>query len=221
MTKTVWESHSWLSRLAFYHWLPLIGFVLIVLGFSFVSSIEIGSFSIMAVGLLVFLYYVKNSERIFRSDRGESLAILDDNGKVDYSGLKEVYLRPWPLKSRLKVVRYPTEFIFHTPLHPITSNPKVIPIDVSVIVEFEKSGMTSLYTAPNFPDFLSNPQSYKQQFYKNAFKAIQHDLPQELANCLNPYDFRTADELTNYVADRLQATLPFESNIHCAVKHGN
>lgn len=227
MTRTIWESRSWLSRFSFCVWSLIIGLTVVGFG-TMLTSISIGRIYyagilggafLCVVGFLVVLFYLFSHERIYQSGEGKSLAMIDSRGVIDGSGFKKIYLKPWPFKSRLKVVEYPTEFAFRTSLHPITSNPKVIPLDVSVTVGFEKSVMTPRHLAPNFPDFLFNPESYKTEFYKNVFEALQHNLPQELANRINPYDPRTVSELTDYVQRALIGKLPFyDCSVHCAVK---
>lgn len=224
MTETVWESRDWTARLAFCRWLPFAGVVVGILGFAlFVVNIGrispglFGGLFLMVVGFLMTFFFIFNMERIYWAGKGKSLAVLDRNGKIDWSGLKKVYLKPWPFKSYLRVVNYPTEFIFSTSLRPITSNPKVLPFDVSVKVKFEGSGTIPLHFTPHFRDFLSDPGLYNQEFYKNAFEVLQHDLPQELVDRLNPYDSQTVNEFTAYVTGKLQGKLPFKHDIYCTV----
>ena len=123
--------------------------------------------------------------------------------------LQRIRLAPWPFHQYYESKQYPSLFSFSTLLHPITANPKVIPLSVRIVVELGQHA----YVPEWFPAYFANPRVAENAFRLQAFEIFQHRLPQELANRLNPYDQSTVDELKEYIRRQLQETLPFSIEV--------
>ena len=124
-------------------------------------------------------------------------------------GLQCISLTPWPFRQRFETKEYPTGFWFSSELHPITANPKVIPLSVRIGVALGEHTDIPEWFLPFFTD----PALAENAFRLQAFEIFQHRLPQELANRLNPFDQSTMAELREYVERQLREALPFEIKI--------
>lgn len=216
--KKVWsERHLWHSLLANFGVLSALvgGFVLF--GFGLYGMTQgwtvMGPF-LISVGILSIVagaYVLPNVNLNRRAtwDRGNTFAVVDKITKdIIAYGYDAVYLKPYPFSTRYEIRSYPAVLRFACPFQPITKNPKMVPLFISISTDFEGA----LERDPAAWIYISNADTQKfaeKTFRREAFELIQHKLPQDLGGKLNPYDPDSLQELKEFVASRLDSRLPY------------
>lgn len=142
----------------------------------------------------------------YEPPKGFKLAVVEKNTtRIVAYNLKLATLRPWPLPTAHRVVEYPAQFVFFSNLQPITKNPKVVPLIVQVTVVIPKDA-NPLFLA----DYILNQQRQQMDektFKRYAFNLLQHKLPQEIADQLNPFDEASMAAFKEFVAKELNPYL--------------
>lgn len=162
----------------------------------------------MVLGVAVSLGWLAySSEYTVKAGANSALAVMEKgSGRVVRVGLQRVRFLQWPFHGHFEAREYPTVFGFSTEFHPITVNPKVVSLLVSVKVMLGEHADIPEW----FCGFLTDQASAENAFRLQAFEIFQHRLPQELANRLNPFDRSTVDEFGEFVDQQLRPALPFE-----------
>lgn len=151
-------------------------------------------------GLTGFISLVVLHGRCYYTYKNQFLALVHKpTGRVIEAGLTNIRLKNWPFRTAYEAVSYPASFAFSCPLQPMTRNPKVVPLTASVTMELPPHSGRELW----FDTYLRNPEAAGKEFRRHAFEALQHGLPQELAERLNPYDESSQTEFRQFVQDTL------------------
>lgn len=168
-------------------------------------------FAIVLCGCMGIIFWlIQCSKYSKKADGAKSLALINkESGRVVQAQLQRIRLAPWPFHQRYEIKEYPSLFAFSTVLHPITTNPKVIPLSARIVVELGEHADVPEWFLPYFKD----PVKAENAFRLQAFEIFQHRLPQELANRLNPFDRSTVDELKRYIERQLRETIPFSVEV--------
>jgi len=179
------------------------------------GSVKGGYFILFLCGLLVgscallVILYTGNF-RSFRTDLNNALALIETKtGHIVRAQLREVRLKPWPFLTEYSVKQYPLSFGFNTRLNPITSNPKVIPLSLFLEVMIADHEVLPDW----FVAFVAAPEVARQRFFAETFELLQHRLPREISDSLNPFDGSTIEGLKDYLSQELATVLPFQHNI--------
>lgn len=216
-----WSERRW------WHWLVMWGTVsgLTSLGAGvlvaaiqfFIGGVDLQSgikiilfFGVLVGGLLSVVVLVWTDEKRFFSVGSGALALLDRaTGQVLKAGLGEVRMKPWPFCRRYETRQYPTHLMFSCRLQPITVNPKVVPLAVSIWARIADHSELPDW----FMEYLGNPAKAETKFRRQAFEAFQHRLPQELAGSLNPFDDGLSEKVIREFVVREFASLSFEHSV--------
>lgn len=119
--------------------------------------------------------------------------------------LDRAALKPWPLPTGYRVVEYPVQFIFVNNLQPITRNPKVVPLMVKVVVDIPGNANRQFLAV--YILHQERQRLDEKIFKRYAFDLLQHKLPQEIADQLNPFDEASMAAFKEFVAKELNPHL--------------
>ena len=149
----------------------------------------------------------------------EALALTDRKSRsILRTRLECIRLIPWPFRGQYGAVAYRERFYFTTTFYPITVNPQMIPLSIRMT-----AGLDIDSNVPDwFVQYIKDMDGAHNAFCYQAFDILQHQLPHELANRLNPYDPSTAKELRRYMDEHLRKNLPFPvyvEKIHIFMKN--
>ncbi|MFY9461850.1 MAG: hypothetical protein WAP51_01465 [Candidatus Sungiibacteriota bacterium] len=164
-----------------------------------------GFFAAMIGFFLPVLYLIGASQSAYWSKGVKRLlAVVDKKTKaVVAGGLEKTRLRSFPFHSDCEVMSYPASFAFSCPLQPMTRNPKVVSLTATVEMELPPHSGCE----PWFPTYLRNQEAVDKNFKRRTFDVLQHHLPQELAERLNPYDESSQTEFHQFVMNALYHNL--------------
>lgn len=135
------------------------------------------------------------------------LAVVDNKtqGSIVAYNLVAAEIMPWPIPTRYSIVRYPARLSFWINFQPITRNPKVVPLTVQVTVSIPMDAN------PQFlADYILHQERQRldeQIFKRYAFDLLQHKLPQEITDRLNPFDDASMAAFKEFVAKELNPYL--------------
>jgi len=160
------------------------------------------------VWAIVLTLALNNSRQSYYSPSGVGfgLAIVEKGtDRIVARSLEMAQLKPWPLPTRYRVVEYPTRFTFISNLQPITRNPKVVPLVVQVVVD-----LTAMRNLHGLEDYILHQQRQRLDeriFKRHTFDLLQHRLPQEVSEKINPFDESSVAEFQEFLAKELNQYL--------------
>ena len=210
--ETFWEVSQFIPPLvALIGWIILTLFFIFVfwlyakkMGEEFYLSFVGGISGTVCLCIIVVLVLINTEVRQYKPFSEHHYALLQ-NGELAKFGYTSVTLAPWPLPTKYEVVKYPNTTTFESAFQPITTNPKVIPLKITVICNMDE-------TPEVVKHYALNSEAWEKaviQVQKEGFEFFQHRLSQEQTNALNPYDPEKMDRFHGMVTAELTPRLPF------------
>ncbi|MBI2121966.1 MAG: hypothetical protein HYT98_02480 [Candidatus Sungbacteria bacterium] len=163
-----------------------------------------GSFNAMPFVIFWYLLVLQLLGWRARINTG-NLAVVDRQGKIVEIGCSIVRRSAFPFRTRYRIVRYPASMKFYSPFNPITKNPKMVPLAITVIVRPCDRSSPNLYRYINMTN--EERERIAETYRGRVFDLVQNDFPQDLARVLNPYRPGTFVVLQSFLAQHLDSFL--------------